>query len=513
MLKWNYTFADKHLFDVTLLQSAEKYEYWSENMSGNNFSPSDILQWHNMATATNKNLGSNDEKYTGDALMARLFYSYDNRYMLTTSVRRDGYSAFGRSNPRATFPAVALAWNFSNEEFFNWKPMNSGKLRFSWGKNGNREIGMYQALSMLSGGAAGKYSYVRPDGTLYEVSSLEIARMANNDLRWESTASWNVGLDFGFLNNRITGSVEWYFMPTTDLLMDRSLPNITGFDRILTNLGRVTNEGFEISLNTRNIETKNFVWSTSWGLSHNKNKIKHLYYTYEDVLDENGNVIGIKEKDDIGRGWFIGKDISTIWDYEGIGIWQEEQAEEAAKYGQKPGDVRARDVNNDYQITQEDKVFLGQRNPKVRWNLRNDFTLFKNWDISFSLYSHLGHKEGTTDYINYYDWTGDYYNAFKRGYWTPENKSNSYARLKSTRPSNIDPKKMVRRDFIRLENISVSYKFPEKITKTLHAKDISVYGTIRNVAVWAFSKDWDFWDPELMAPIPRTFTLGASVTF
>lgn len=519
MVKWNYTFAQKHTFDVTLLQSAEQYEFWSEKMRGYTFSPSDILQWHYMATAANKEISSNDEKYTGDAMMAHLFYSYDNRYMVTASVRRDGYSAFGRSNPRATFPAIALAWNFTNEKFFDWEPVSNGKFRLSWGKNGNRDIGMYQALSQLFGGTAGKYSYVTPGGTLYEISSLQIERMSNHDLKWESTASWNVGLDLGFLNNRINGSVEWCYMPTTDLLMERSLPNITGYDKILSNLGSVTNEGFELSLNSRNIETKDFTWSTTFGLSHNKNRIKHLYYTYEDVLDPDGNVIGSKEVDDVANGWFVGKDISTIWDYEMIGIWQEHEADEAAKYGQKPGDPRARDVNEDYQITQEDKVFLGQRNPKVRWNLRNDFTLFKNWDISFSLYTHMGHKQTTTEYMNYFEYVGDYSNTFKRGYWTPENQSDSYARLKSTRPSNTDPKKIIRKDFLRLENISVAYRVPDKITRLLHAQDISAYGTIRNVAVWAFSKDWEYWDPELGEPhevgrpIPRTFTLGASITF
>lgn len=511
MVKWNYTFANKHSFDVTLLQSAEKYEFWQEKMEGKRFSPTDILQWHYMQAANDKTISSNDEKYTGDALMARLFYSYDNRYMLTASVRRDGFSAFGRSNPRASFPALALAWNFTNEKFFQWEPMSSGKLRVSWGKNGNREIGFYQALAQLTG--SGTYSYVSQNGTLNDLISLQISRMSNNDLKWESTGSWNLGLDFGFLNNRINGSIEWYHMPTTDLLMDRSLPNISGYASVITNLGKVTNEGFEVSLNTQNIEKKNFTWSTTFGLSHNKNRINHLYYTYEDILDENGKVVSQKETDDIAKGWFIGKDISTIWDYEFIGIWQEEDKEEAAKYGQKPGDAKARDVNNDYKITQEDRVFLGQKNPKFRWSLRNDFRLFENWDFSFNFYASMGHKQATTDYLNAFGFTGDYNNTFIRGYWTPENRSNSYARLKSTLPSNIEPKKILRKDFIRLENISIGYKVPRNIAAKLLTQDIRLYGTIRNVAILKFEKEWDYWDIETTGTIPRTFTLGASITF
>lgn len=513
MVKWNYTFAQKHNLDVTLLQSAEQYEIWTESMAASDFTPSDVLEWHNMKTAANKEIDANDTKHTGAALMARLFYSYDNRYMLTASVRRDGFSAFGGSNPWATFPAMAFAWSFTNEKFFKWKPMSSGKLRLSWGKNGNRDIGIYQALSQLYGGTVGKYTYVTSQGNMYEVSSLQIERMSNTDLKWETTTSWNIGMDFGFLNDRINGSFEWYHMPTTDLLMDRSLPNFTGYNMIVTNLGQVNNEGFEFSLNTVNIRNKNFTWSSTFGLSHNKNTIKHLYYRYEDVLNDVGEVIGSKEVDDVNKGWFIGKDISTIWDYEFIGIWQEAEAEEAAKYGQRPGDAKARDVNGDYKITREDKVFLGQKTPKFRWSFRNEFALFRNWDVSFSLYSQMGHKQSTTEYLNYFDHQGDYSNTYKRKYWTPENKSNAYARLKSTCPSNIDPKKMLNKGFIRLENISVSYKLPQQFVRKLMAKEISVYGTVRNVAVWAFDKEWDYWDPETDGLLPRTFTFGASIIF
>lgn len=513
MIKWNYTFANKHSFDLTLLQSAEQYEIWEETMSGSNFLPSDILEWHNMSAAIDKKLSSNDRKHTGDALMARLFYSYDNRYMLTASVRRDGFSAFGKSNPRATFPAMALAWNFANEKFFDWDIMNYGKFRFSWGKNGNRDIGIYQALSQLTNGDGGRYPYVTLSGDLYELGSLQVDRMANYDLKWETTTAWNVGLDFGLFNNRVSGSVEWYYMPTSDLLIDRSLPDVTGFTSVVSNLGKVVNSGFEVSLNTVNVNNKKFVWSSNFTLSHNKNRIKHLYYQYEDILDDEGNIIGSKEIDDINRNWFVGRDISTIWDYEFMGIWQEEEAEEAAKYGQNPGDAKARDVNKDYRITQEDKVFLGQTTPKFRLSLRNDFTIFDDWNLSFGLYSNLGHKEASTEYLNYFDFSGDYLNTYKRNYWTPENRSNDYARLKSTLPSNVQPKKMLNKGFIRLETLSLSYNVPCKFLKKINISKVNLFATVRNVAVWTFDKRWDYWDPETGSIIPRTYTIGTSVTF
>lgn len=518
ILKWNYTFADHHLFDVTLLQNAEKYQYWSENMSGTRFSPTDILEWHYMQIANERSISSNDEKYTGDALMGRLFYSYDNRYMITAAIRRDGFSAFGRSHPRATFPSLALGWTFTEENFFKWAPMTNGKLRLSYGKNGNRDVGIYQALSQLvtGGGGINRYTYATQNGTLYELTTLQIERMANNDLKWESTAAWNVGLDFGFLNDRLSGSIEWYYMPTTDLLMDRSLPNITGYTTVVTNLGKVINKGFELGLNAVNISKKNFNWSTALNVSHNKNRIEHLYYTYEDILDADGKIVGQKETDDVDRGWFVGKDMSTIWDFKMEGIWQTNQVEEAAKYGQKPGDVKALDVNNDYRISREDRVFLGQRNPKLRLALRNDFVLFENWNVSFNLYSYLGHKSATTEYLNFFGFDGDYLNSPRRDYWAPENGSKEFARLKSTLPGNVSPKKIINMDFIRLENISVGYKFPKEMANKLQSQDIRIFATVRNAAIWAFSKSWskaNYWDVETGGSMPRTFTLGANITF
>lgn len=154
------------------------------------------------------------------------------------------------------------------------------------------------------------------------------------------TASWNVGLDFGFLGQRINGSIDAYYMPTTDVILDRSLPTITSFGSVTSNLGEIVNKGVEITLNSVNISRPNFEWSSTATFSLNRNEIKHLYGIYTDILDEHGNIIGQKEMDDVGNRWFIGHDINEIWDYKLLGIWQLGEEEEAAKYGQKPGDPK-----------------------------------------------------------------------------------------------------------------------------------------------------------------------------
>ena len=184
------------------------------------------------------------------------------------------------------------------------------------------------------------------------------------------------------------------------MIMSQRLAGFAGFASITTNLGEVQNSGFEFSVNTLNIKNDNFEWRTTLGLSYNKNEIKHLYYEDENILDETGNIIGSKEMDDATNGWFIGQPISAIWNYRTTGIWQVDEKDEAAKYGQKPGDPKvvnnytADDVVNAYgSVTpvynNKDKEFPGQTAPPVHWSLRNEFTLWKNLSFSFNIYSYF----------------------------------------------------------------------------------------------------------------------------
>ncbi|WP_316823948.1 SusC/RagA family TonB-linked outer membrane protein [Pedobacter miscanthi] len=512
-LNWEKSFGQKHRLKVTLLQNAEEHWSWKDSMTGVDFSPTDALGFHNIGAATmsKSSFSTDDSHSTGDALMGRIFYSFDDKYMLTATVRRDGYSAFGASNPRATFPSLGFAWNFKDEKFIKWDALSTGKLRLSYGIGGNRSIGIYQALSNLTTGA-GKFSYATPSGTVYELGQLYVDRMANTDLKWESTASYNFGLDFGFLNNRINGSIDYYHMPTTDLLIDQGLPPFIGFKVVTANLGEVINDGLELNLNGNIISNPNFQWSANVGAFFNKNKIKHLYYTYTDVTDANGNITS-KEDDDVANNWFIGQDINSIWTYKVLGIWQKGEEAEAARYGEIPGDVKVEDVDNDGRYTNADKQFQGSKNPRFRWTLRNDFTLFKNLDVSINVYSYIGQKVTSTEYLNNPGVLIDRSNSYVREYWTPNNPSNEFARLNSTNVQNISPSRVIDRSFIRLDNISMSYLIPTNFTKKLELSQLRVNASVRNVAVYSRSKDWTTWDPETGNILPRTFTLGLTATF
>lgn len=505
IIHWNRTFNGDHRLEVTLLANAEKYQYWENNMQTNGFDPSDVLSYHNFAAGSNPVITSDDEYSTQAAYMARVFYSFKDRYLLTLSMRRDGNSAFGQKYPWSNFPAVAGGWVFTKEPFFKAKWLDFGKLRFSYGVNGNSSIGRYSALSNLT---TGKYLEVAPDGTVNVVSQLWVNRMQNKNLQWERTSAFNLGLDFAMIDNKISGSIDLYKNKTTNLLVDRALPDMSGFTDIETNLGQVDNKGLEISLTSKNINNPNFTWNTSFNFSLNRNKIVHLYGDMVDIVDSAGNVIGSQEASDISNSWFIGHAINAIWDAKVTGVYQLNEADEAAKFGKTPGDFKVQDLNGDGKITDADRQFLGYPSPRFHWGLRNEFTFFKDFNLSFMIYSDWG-QLGQFNKAKQGNALADRQNAYILPYWTPDNPENSYAKLIS---SDGGASYNVYRDqsFIRLENISLGYNCPKDLLKKMDIQALTFYLTVRNVAFYA--PHWDFWDPESVGPTPRTYTLGLNLT-
>lgn len=485
IFRWKHNFGD-HKVEATFLVNAEKGQWWQTVAKSSQFTPSDILGYHNIGAGTVPVVSSNDTYKTGDALMGRLFYSYKDKYMLTASVRRDGYSAFGQLNPRATFPAVALGWVFTSEDFMesasSW--LNYGKLRLSWGQNGNRDIGEYDALASLK---SSLHPYIDQNGNLYVTSQIYVDRMANKDLKWERTASYNIGLDFSLLNDRLRGSMETYMTETTDLLVNRALPSILGFSSVKANLGKLANKGFELSLNGDIIRTNDFTWTSSGSFSFNRRKLKSLYGDMEDILDENGNVVGQKEKDDPQNKWFIGHDPDQIWDYEFGGVWQLGQEEEAAKYGCKPGDFRYIDQDGNGVLDNDDRTFQGYMTPRFYWTWRNEFN-YKDFSLSFMLYSHVGHY----DYYNHASNSGgmfDRFTTYDQPRWTPENPLNDYGRIGSYNFASYYKKKT----FLRMDNITLSYGVPKDFLKRLKVQNMRISVSARNPFTLT---GWDYFDVE-----------------
>jgi len=504
ILKWNKTFADIHTVDVTLLANAEKYQTWWTQAYNQGMQPSDLLGYHNISSGIKPSVNAEDKVFSGDALMARINYSLLGRYSFTGSVRRDGYSVFGTNYKRATFPAGAFAWTFTEESFMkNIHWLDHGKLRVSYGINGNRDlrnpdnntVDPYAALSQLN---IGKYQVVDGSGAAQEVNTVVINdRMQNPNLKWEQTSSTNLGLDFSFLKSRLSGSIDVYYKKTNDLLVRQSLPNVIGYSNVYSNLAQVSNRGLELSLNSKNIIDGPVRWNTSFNFFFNRNKIDKL----------------ATPNNDPGNGWFIGQDINVIWDYKVLGVWQQDEIEEMKKFnkGILPGDFKLEDLDGNYAYNDSDKQFLGYTTPRFNLSMRNEFNIFKNFDVSFQLISNLGQKKSYNQAKNQPGSVGfNRSSSYIMPYWTPENPRNDYARL-SSGLSGASYNVYWNNSFVRLNTVAIAYSLPQEIANKLHIGQAKIYANINNAAV--YSPKWTYWDPENNGPTPRYYTLGLNLTF
>ncbi len=524
ILKWNKSYG-KHNFDATFLINAEKTQSWQNVINAENYSPSDNLIYHAVQAATlYPSITSNDVYFTGQALMGRINYNFNSRYFLTATMRQDGYSGFGQSSQKANFPSLAMGWQFTDEPFLKGlqKYLDYGKLRVSYGVNGNREInnsdGSANRFASLSALSAGVYTYTTPTGTTYNTGTVRTSNMSNPNLKWEKNSSYNFGLDFGILNSKVSGTLDYYIRKTNDLLLFRSLPNVTGFGSVISNLGSVGNNGLEVAINTENIKKKNFVWRSTYSFWTNDNKILKLYGAVP-VTDASGNTTLI-DQDDRANGWFIGKPISQIWDYKVLGVWQEAERDLAKTYGFTPGDFKLEDLNQDGKFNLDDRQFIGNQNPKFSFNMRQEFNLYKNFDFSFSLYGRIGQLTAFNEAKNvdlFYD-RSQYY---KRPYWTPENPINDYAKMMSAAGGSVAFNVWRKSSFVRLNNISLAYTLPKAMMNKIKFDSMKLYVNMSNAAVFT---PWQYFDPESRANtetnndayqnlMPRTSTLGLNITF
>ena len=504
LLKWNKTFG-AHNFDITLLANAERNKSWTTEQYNSEFAPNQNLGFGALQFGAKPGLENSDLVSSGDALMARLNYTLLDRYLFTASFRRDGYSAFGQKNPRATFPAFALAWKIDSESFYNVSWMERLKLRFSWGENGNREIGAYSALAQM-GAVINLNSAGNVETGVYNT------RLANPNLVWERTASFNVGLDIGLFKNRIDMTIDAYDAETHDLLLNRQLPRITGFSSITSNLGVLGNQGIEATIRTVNYTRPNLSWRTTVVFSLNRNKIEELWGDFGNFKILNKDQYG--ELPDFQNQWFPGYARDIIWDYNRIGIWQLDEAENAVSFGLVPGDYKASDVNQDGDYTQfEDKKFIGYTEPRHRWGITNDFDIYKNFSLSFFIRADLGHLRSVPNLGNRSEFNR--YNDWAWGYWSPENPDSKFQR--NTYPDNLSQFEGSIRvfepaGFLRLQDLSLSYNVDmTKLRRILPLQSLRILFTGRNVITMT---KWPGFDPEASGttPMPKTFTFGIDIS-
>jgi hypothetical protein len=331
---------------------------------------------------------------------------------------------------------------------------------------------------------------------------VQASNLGNGNLHWETTTGANVGVDFALLGSRINGSVDVYNTRTSGLLLQRSLPLITGYSKIWDNIGKVANKGLELNLNTRNIDSKNFRWESNIVYALNRNKIVSLY----------GD-----GKDDLGNRWFIGKPISVIYDYKMTGVWQ--TGEDASKQdpGAKPGDLKFADINGDGKITADDRVIQGQTTPKWTGGITNTFH-YKQFNLSIFIQTAQGMMRNNAD-LNYADESGRRNTPAEIGYWTPTNNNNSFQSLAYTNTRGYGYPRDA--SYTRIKDVTFSYVVGQNILDKLHLNGLTFYASGRNLHT--FTK-WIGWDPENSYstrgsgdwtnnyPVTRTFVFGANIS-
>jgi len=483
-----------HNLDVTAVYSLQQNQQEVLNAASKDLSFNSL--WYNLNGGAMTAFGSNYIQTNLQSYLGRVNYSLMNKYLLTVSARYDGSSKLAAGNKWALFPSAAVAWRLSEESFIkdlSW--INDLKLRVSYGQTGNDTVDPYQSVQSISG------------SQYYSFGTDVIGNLPNNlpnpSLTWERTSEYNLGLDFGLFKGRISGSLEYYNRLSKDLIMPRSIPVTLGYASIIDNVGSARNKGVELTLNTVNVQSENFKWSSSITFAYNKNELVDLGFK-EDLGKYSPQLAGIMG--DYNNRWFIGQPIRSNWDLMTIGVWQLGEEAEAAKYGQKPGQFKVKDMDGDGVINvDKDRQLDGSRTPNWNGGFTNTFQ-YKNFDFAAHAYFRTGARDRNAYYVSYALENNNLnFNNLRKDYWTPENPSNTMGQ-----PSNMGPYRDINNtssignltsvshvvqntDFLKIAYLTLGYTFNKSFTDKLKISNVRVYATVQNP--FTFSKYSGF-DPE-----------------
>jgi len=509
----NYTTSYKeHNINVLAGYTFEDFE--SRNFTGEltNF-PSDLLGTSNIGIGSSENDLLNSTLDTSQLIsfFGRINYNFSDRYILTTTIRADGSSKFGENERFGVFPSIALAWN--SLEGRSIDGLSELKLRASWGRTGNERIGSGKPFSTFSGSGNVLFGETT-------FSSVAPVRISNPDLKWETTRQYSVGIDYGLFEQRVTGSFEYFNKSTTDMLFDLPVPLSTGFGFVTRNTGKISNTGFEISLNSINISNKDFIWRTSFNVATLNNKVKDTGPVPQFIASAQG----FSSDAAIVRP---GLPLFAYFGFQAEGIFQEgDDIANSAQPNAIPGAPRWKDVNGDGQITGEDRVNLGDPIPDYTFGISNTFS-YKRFDLNIFFEGAQGQQlvsRGMRDTVAPNE---PFRNSIAEpllNRWTPENPTNKYPSFVSFEEIGdrvVNSFTVEDASYIRLRNVRFTYRFPvQNINLLRHG---SVYVSGENLLLIT---DYSGFDPDVNTagqsnvvvdqnafPRARTITFGVNLGF
>lgn len=495
----NLLFYDKtigdHTFGLTLLQSQTAYTRDTSSITGSGVPLSSQL-WNALSSGTVTGAISTTSNISQQQLlsyMARLNYSFKDKYLLTVSAREDGASQFAKGHKYSLFPSAALAWRISKEKFMSAGWVNDLKLRIGAGVTGNSAIGPYSTLGAVT-------SLFYPYSSANAAGSIPNAILANPDIGWEKTTQYNLGVDFSILKRRITGSFDVYTSTTTDLLLQRSIPTVTGFTTTFANIGKTANSGVDINITTININQKDLMWTTTVNAAWQKEHIISL---------SNG------KQNDLNNNWFIDQPVGVIYGYKPLGLWH--VGDSVAMKGFttntfSPGNVKVADLNGDHKIDpNNDRQIIGWTRPRWVVGMSNTI-IYKGFDLSVFLYGRLNYlyntggegeaARGVTRQLNYYteiNQNADFQKPiFNAGGASGDQYNPALGYLDAS--------------FIKIRNISLGYTVNNKSLGKSGISNLKVYAQVSNPGM-LYSKI-KYLDMDVVGPTwNRGFTLGINASF
>ncbi len=509
---FEHTFAGKHYLNVMFGSSAQWNEADNFNANVAGFLFDNVHEFDNASTM--KDIGGSASDWALLSLMARVNYTFDNRFLLTATYRRDGSSRFGANRRWGNFPSVSAAWRISQERWFPKDfVINDLKLRAGYGITGNEKIGSYAYLSTYNTG-----SYIFGDTI---VPTLVAKTMANPDIHWEEVRQTNFGLDLGMFGSRLTFSIDAYVKNTVDMLVKAAIPITSGFEdttTTYTNAGKVKNKGVEMSLHSVNFDGRNdgFRWETSVTATYNKNRIVSLNSETPIYQNEkNGAYITMQRN---------GLPINVFYGYVTDGLFQTQEEVDSHAFQEAstaPGDIRFKDLNNDGIINEQDRTVIGNPNPNWLFSMVNNFS-WKGLELSIYLQGVSGN-----DIFNVNDITNEgmasahNQTASVRYRWMGYGTSTVMPRAVFGDPNHnarISDRFVEDGSYLRLKNITLSYRLPSRWTEKIHIENARVYFSCENVATLT---KYSGFDPEVAInglddsryPISRTFSLGVNFNF
>ncbi len=470
------------------------------------------------------------------SFLGRVNYSYNSKYLLTASFRADGSSKFANGNKWASFPSGALAWRIIEEPFmkqFNW--LSDAKLRAGYGLTGNNRVLDFAYLSSLQTFVYSGYSY----GNNLEAGLIP-GNLGNRKLKWETTAQTDIGLDLGFLKNRITLTTDYYKKNTRDLLLLATLPGSTGYLSGFRNVGRVSNEGLEFTLNTVNVQGKKFTWSSNFNIAFNRNKVLQLNDGEPSMATR---ITWGNFNNAFPYIAIPGQPIAQFYGFLFDGVYQYSDFNKLPngsyvlrddvpnntmpRANITPGHIKYKDINNDGQVDNNDLTIIGNPNPKHTGGFSNNFT-YGGFDLNVFFQWSYGNDLLNANRIEFEggDVVRHYLNMFKsfEKRWTPENQTNELYRVGGQGPQVYSSRTIEDGSYLRLKTVALGYTLPASILRRAHIKSLRVYAAAQNLYTWT---NYTGLDPEVSVrhsaltpgfdwsayPKARTLTLGLDLTF